>query len=60
MNSLMKYFLYSGLSIIFQLNPVQWSFVPKFTKEQSPWDDNAYIFSFLFLTVRLWIDDGSW
>lgn len=60
MDRIKKYFMYSGLSIIFQINPMQWSIIPKYTREPSTWDDKAFVFSFLFLTIRFWLDDGSW
>ncbi len=61
MNSIWQYIRYSGVSIIFALNPLYWKVLPWFRKEDSEWQsDNTYSFTFLFLTIRIWIDNGEW
>lgn len=55
---------YSGVSICFTLNPWHWRLLPTATKEfedvwQGPNQRTWYI-SWLMLTIRVWVDDGSW
>lgn len=57
---MIKYFRYSGASITISLNPFYWRVLPWFYKEYTGWDDKTYCFTFLFLTVRIWIDNGEW
>jgi hypothetical protein len=54
------YLRYSGLSVIFSFNPLHWKVLPWIQKELDPWESATYSFGFLFLTIRFWIDDGSW
>ena len=59
----MDYLRYSGASIIFQLNPLHWKVLPWIRKESNTeWGsaEHTYSFSFLFLTIRIWIDNGDW
>ena len=59
----MDYLRYSGASIIFQLNPLHWKVLPWIRKESNvEWGsvEHTYSFSFLFLTIRIWIDNGDW
>ena len=60
---MMDYLRYSGASIIFQLNPLHWKVLPWIRKESNTeWGsaEHTYSFSFLFLTIRIWIDNGDW
>ena len=57
---LIKYLKFSNIKIIFSLNPVHWTFFPSLKKQQDVWGEFDYSFSFLFLTITLFIDDGSW
>jgi len=57
------YLKYSGASVIIQLNPLHWKVLPWCRKEINEWateNERTYSFTFLFLTIRVWIDDGSW
>jgi len=59
----MKWLTYSGLSVILTVNPLHWSLLPWARRERSEWDGpNEWTSScgWLFLTIRVWIDDGSW
>lgn len=61
MKQFLDYLRYSGLSVSFTLNPFHWHYMPRiFVREKDPWDVPSGAFSFLFLTIRVWIDDGSW
>lgn len=62
MKKILNYLTYSGASISIMLNPWHWSWIPSFKKDdnQDVWELNTHKFKFLFLTVRFWIDDGSW
>jgi hypothetical protein len=58
-----NYLKYSGLSVIIQLNPLHWKIWPWFRNESTvEWGspEKTYSFVFLFLTIRLWIDNGDW
>ena len=57
------YLRYSGASIIFQLNPLHWKVFPWFRNEtNTEWGsaEHTYSLTFLFLTGRIWIDNGDW
>ena len=58
-----RWLTYSGLSIIIELNPLHWCWRPYARNERSlEWGmpDSQWVAGWLFLTIRLWIDDGSW
>lgn len=60
-NRLINYLKYSGASITLAVNPCHWSWIPVFRIEQDlAWESETLYVSILFLTVRIWIDDGSW
>ena len=60
----LKWIRYSGASVIVTLNPVHWSWVPRARHETNiEWpspNENTYMVSWLFLTVRAWTDNGDW
>lgn len=60
--SLINYLRYSGVSIIIHLNPLYWKVLPWYRNESSEevWTTNTHAIGFLFLTIRVWIDDGEW
>jgi hypothetical protein len=55
---------YSGASIIFSLNPLHWRYIPWIRDEKTnEWPDErvwAHAVTWLFLTIRVWVDDGRW
>jgi len=55
---------YSGVSISLHLNPLHWKVLPWFRDETNQeWpspNERTWAVGFLFLTIRVWIDDGSW
>lgn len=58
-----QYVRYSGLSIIVSLNPLWWKVLPWFRDETTQeWGaaERTYALGFLGITIRIWIDDGSW
>jgi hypothetical protein len=60
---MLNYLKYSGVSIILSLNPFWWKVLPWFRNEtDDSWGtaEKTYAFGFLGLTIRIWIDDGSW
>jgi hypothetical protein len=58
---IMKYLRYSGLSVILHLNPLHWKVLPWAKHEDDAWEtSNTYSCGFLFLTIRIWIDNGDW
>lgn len=58
---MIDYLKYSGASICVVLNPYHWSWIPIAQRESvSNWGDDTFKVSFLFLTIRFWIDNGDW
>ena len=59
-----KWLRYSGASVIITVNPAHWRWVPQARETViDEWvgpHERAWVVSWLFLTVRAWIDDGSW
>lgn len=61
MNRLKKYMMYSGLSLAITFNPFHWALMPRYFRNgKDGWEPDYHSISFLFLTIRFWIDDGSW
>jgi hypothetical protein len=61
MKQLFDYLRYSGLVVSFGLNPFHWQIMPKYFRNgKDGWEQDYHSVSFLFLTIRFWIDDGSW
>ena len=60
--SLVNYLKYSGASVTMTVNPCHWAWVPVFFYgQEDAWENTESLrISILFLTVRIWIDDGSW
>ena len=59
----LKWLRYSGFSVIITLNPCHWRFLPWAYREHRDWpgpNEHCYATGWLFLTARIWIDDGSW
>jgi hypothetical protein len=61
---MLKWLRYSGASVAVTFNPLHWSWVPRaghaFADEWAGPNESNYYARFLFVTVRVWIDDGSW
>jgi hypothetical protein len=59
-----KWLRYSGASVTITMNPAHWSWRPRaeqvFTTEWAGPNEQTWHASILFVTVRIWIDDGSW
>jgi hypothetical protein len=59
--TIINYLKFSGASVSIMFNPFHWAWMPIMRKEGDlAWDQETYRFSILFLTIRIWIDDGSW
>lgn len=60
----LKWFRYSGATVSARINPWHWNWVPKAGREfQDGWagpNEHTWFVSWIFLTVRVWVDDGSW
>lgn len=62
-NQLSRWIRYSGISIIVYLNPLWWKVLPWWRREITELpgpNERTYAFGFLGITIRVWIDDGSW
>jgi len=60
--SFINYLKYSGASVTMTVNPCHWAWIPVFSHGQEDvWQSTETLrITILFLTVRIWIDDGSW
>lgn len=61
--NIINYLRYSGISVIISLNPLWWKILPWYRDETNmEWGsaEKTYAIGFLGVTIRLWIDDGSW
>ena len=62
-STMFKWLRYSGASIIITINPLWWKVLPWIRQEINEWAgprEKTYSATWLFLTIRIWIDDGSW
>jgi hypothetical protein len=63
-NRIMNWLRYSGFCIILQGNPLHWKVLPWFRREfNNEWpspNERTWCASWMFLTVRVWIDNGEW
>jgi len=60
---MIKWIKYSGASIAITLNPLHWRYVPQMGRSFVEWagpNEHSWHAGWLFLTIRVWIDDGSW
>lgn len=60
---MLKWLTYSGLSVSITFNPLHWRFIPYARRNHHELEGpNEFTGScgWLFLTIRVWIDDGSW
>ena len=55
---------YSGASISLHINPLHWSWIPRMQDEPlDTWigpNERRFYATWLMITVRIWIDDGTW
>jgi hypothetical protein len=60
--NIIDYLKYSGAVITMTLNPYHWAWIPvvRFDETNEVWTNDTFRISILFLTIRFWIDDGSW
>ena len=61
---MLKWLRYSGASIAVTVNPCHWRLIPWASPEfadvwQGP-NQQTWALGWLMLTVRVWIDDGTW
>lgn len=60
----LKWLRYSGATLSLRVNPCHWNFVPRFSRELNDgWlgpNERTWSVSWIFVTVRIWVDDGSW
>jgi len=58
-----KWLRYSGASVAVTFNPLHWRWIPWASRFQDEWagpNSHTITAGWLFLTVRVWTDDGSW
>ena len=57
---MLSWIKYSGLAVVFTLNPLHWRLVPDWGRvSEWPSEETRYV-TWLCVTIRVWIDDGSW
>lgn len=57
---MLKWLRYSGASVIIIVNPLHWRLKPFCGRDQEWPNEKTRYAGWLFLTIRVWIDDGSW
>jgi hypothetical protein len=60
---MLRWLRHSGISVIITLNPLHWYLKLWARREHPEWEgpnEKTWAVSFLFFTIRIWIDDGSW
>ena len=67
LKQLSRWIRYSGASVIVTVNPYHWRWQPYATRHAEGADgwplgpnEQTYTVSWLFLTVRVWLDNGDW
>jgi hypothetical protein len=58
--TIINYLKYSGASVIITINPLHWRLLPHYGRSQEWDEEHTHVVSWAFLTIRFWIDDGSW
>jgi hypothetical protein len=58
--TLLNYLKYSGLNVTIKLNPYHWRLNIAYRQTVDIWEQDALVIELLPITIRLWIDDGSW
>jgi len=60
----LKWLRYSGASVCVRINPWHWNWIPRWGREPNDgWPsprERTWSVRWIFLTVRVWVDDGSW
>ena len=63
-HKMLKWLKYSGASVSITLNPFHWFWTPRVSYQpRGDWagpNEHTINICLLFLTLRFWIDDGSW
>jgi hypothetical protein len=57
---LFNYVRYSGASVSVTINPFHWNILPRYFATNEWPNERTKAVSWLFLTIRFWLDDGSW
>lgn len=57
---MLKWLRYSGASVILTVNPAHWRLLPGWGQDHEWPNEGTVYVTWLFLTLRIWIDDGSW
>ena len=57
---MIDWLMYSGCNITIKLNPFHWRLKFYMFKTNDEWEQDSLFIELLPITIRLWIDDGSW
>jgi hypothetical protein len=57
---MIDYLKNSDLILKINLNPYNWTLIPQYHRGVTVYDENDFQVRFLFLTIKLTLDDGSW
>jgi hypothetical protein len=60
LKQILNYLRYSGCNITLKLNPYHWRFNIEYFKTNECWEQDALVIELLPITIRFWLDDGSW
>jgi len=56
----LNYLKYSGLNVTIKFNPYHWRLAANYFATNEAWEQDALVIELFPITVRLWIDNGSW
>jgi hypothetical protein len=57
---MLDYLKHSDLTFKVNLNPYNWTLIPQYHRGKTVYDENDFVVRFLFLSIKLTLDDGSW
>lgn len=60
---MIKWLRFSGACVIITVNPLHWAKLPWANRFQDEWagpNERTVSFGWLFLTIRVWKDNGAW
>lgn len=60
LETIINYLKCSGATVSVTINPWHWTLLPKYFKSEEWGQENTHVLSWLFLSIRVWIEDGSW
>lgn len=57
---MIDWLMYSGCNITFKLNPFHWRLKFSVFNSDEVWEQDFLSIELLFITIRIWFDNGDW